>query len=129
VKFGAIAALSLAGCTSVPQAAVAETGDWGGIHVGLHLTESGGRLEYDCANGTIGPVLVGPGGRFLAEGTHTPGHGGPVREGEVLPTYPAHYSGVVSGSRITLQGRLDSGVVLGPFTLMRGAPPQIFRCL
>jgi hypothetical protein len=30
---------------------------------------------------------------------------------------------------MTLQGELENGVVLGPFTLVRGAEAIIFRCL
>jgi hypothetical protein len=119
----------VAGCAAVPGAPVSVTGDWGGVHVGLHLTAAGGIFEYDCANGTIGPVLVGPGGAFSAQGTHTPGHGGPAREGEVLPVHAASFSGTVRGDRMTLQARLDNGVELGPFALRRGAEAGIFRCL
>jgi hypothetical protein len=72
---------------------------------------------------------VGAGGQFTAAGTHTPEHGGPVREGEVLPTVQARYSGVLRGDRMTLQGRVANGVLLGPFELRRGAQPMILRCL
>lgn len=105
------------------------TGTWGGTHVGLTLTASGGTLEYDCAAGTIAAVVPGPRGRFEAEGTHTPGHGGPVREGEVMPTYRVRFSGSVVRDQMRLQGAVENGVVLGPFELRRGAEPQIFRCL
>lgn len=123
------AMLMLAGCAVAPAAPVEVTGDWGGAHVGLHLTAAGGTLDYDCASGTIGPVLPAPDGRFVAQGTHTPGHGGPERQGEILPVHAASYAGTVRGDRMTLQGRLDNGVELGPFTLARGAEPGIFRCL
>jgi hypothetical protein len=123
------ALLLLAGCASVPAEPVPVTGDWGGMHIGLHLDATGGTIEYDCASGTIGPALLGPGGDFAARGTHTPGHGGPDHEGEVLPTYPATFSGRVAGDRMTLQGRVENGVTLGPFELRRGAEPGIFRCL
>lgn len=126
-----ILALSLlAGCAAAPRAGVPLTGNWGGVHVGLALDPAGGRLEYDCADGTIGPVVPGPGGRFIADGTHTPGHGGPIREGEVLPTYKARFDGTVRGATMTLRGSVvETGVALGPFELRRGAEPQIFRCL
>ena len=129
VRFIPVGLLLLAGCAAVPAEPVTLVGDWGGPHVALHLTPSGGSLDYDCAHGSITPVLVGPGGRFVAEGTHTPEHGGPVREGEVLPTYPAHYSGVVRGDRMSLAGRIESGVELGPFELRRGIQPMLTRCL
>lgn len=119
----------LAACATVSAAPVPLTGEWGGVHARLQLTAAGGTLDYDCAHGTIGPIVVNPGGRFTAQGTHTPEHGGPVRQGEVLPSLHVSYDGRVSGDRMTLAGRLDDGAVLGPFALRRGAGATIFRCL
>lgn len=113
----------------MPAAGVPVTGSWGGTHVGLTLDASGGKLEYDCAAGTVGPIIPGRDGRFVAEGTHTPGSGGPEIVGRVPPTYEASYSGTVRGERMTLQGRLANGVELGPYELRRGAEPIVFRCL
>lgn len=126
---GLAAVLLLAGCAMAPPAPVALTGDWGGAHIALHLGPAGGTIDYDCAHGTIGPVVPALDGSFEARGTHTPEHGGPVREGEILPSYPAHYSGTIRRQTITLAGRLDNGVSLGPFVLERGVQPQLFRCL
>lgn len=121
--------LALASCASAPHAGVPVTGQWGGAHIGLSLDVSGGRIEYDCATGTIAPIMPAAGGAFASEGTHTPEHGGPVREGEVLPTYKARFVGTVSGDRMSLRGEIENGVELGPFTLTRGAEPGVFRCL
>lgn len=119
----------VAACATTSAAPLPLTGDWGGMHVALRLTPAGGTLDYDCAHGTIGPVLVGTGGHFTAEGTHTPEHGGPVRAGEVLPSWPVRYDGTIAGGRMTLRGSVQNGVTLGPFELRRGAQPTIFRCL
>ena len=121
--------LLLAACASVPAAGIPVIGQWGGPHIRLSLDPSGGRIEYDCAGGTIGPVVPGRDGSFTAAGTHTPDWGGPAIEGQVLPTYSATFSGTVRGDRMTLQGRVETGVELGPFPLWRGAEPGIFRCL
>jgi hypothetical protein len=124
------AAAGLAACASVPKAGVPVTGEWGGTHVGLKLGETSGVLDYDCAAGTIdGPLLPRRDGTFEVEGRHTPGTGGPEREGEVRPSFRARYSGVIRGQRMTLQARVENGVLLGPFTLVKGAEPIIFRCL
>ena len=121
--------LLLCACASVPAAGVPVTGSWGGTHVGLTLEATGGRLDYDCAAGTIQPVVPASDGRFAAEGTHTPAAGGPEIEGQVRPTHRVRFSGTVRGDRMTLQGRVENGVLLGPFALRRDAEPIIFRCL
>lgn len=122
------ATLLLAACASVVPEGVPISGQWGGPHIGLTLDPSGGRIEYDCAAGTVGPVMPGPGGSFTAQGTHTPGFGGPEIQGQVRPSYPARFSGTVRGDTMTLRAA-SNGVELGPFTLRRGAKPGLLRCL
>ena len=119
----------LAACASVPPEGVAVTGQWGGPHIGLTLDRSGGRIDYDCAAGTLGAIVPDPRGRFTATGTHTPGPGGPEVQGQVRPSYPAQFNGTVRGGTMTLRGRVANGVELGPFTLRQGAEAGIFRCL
>lgn len=122
--------LLAAGCASVPPAGVPLTGRWGGKHVGLDLAPSGGTLDYDCAAGRIdGPVLPRPDGTFQVSGTHTPGTGGPERQGVVPPSFAARYDGSVRGDRMTLQVQVENGVLVGPFTLRRGVEPMLMRCL
>ena len=124
------AAAGLAACASFPKTDAPLTGEWGGTHVGLKLSPSGGVLEYDCAAGTIdGPLLPRGNGSFEVDGMHTPGWGGPERVGEVRPSFRTRYRGVIRGERLTLEGRVENGVLLGPFTLVKGAEPIIFRCL
>lgn len=107
------------------------TGQWGGRQVGLVLGAAGGNLEYDCANGRIeGPLSIDRDGRFTAPGYHTPGDGGPERQGQVRPRLPAVYSGRVSGGVMTLLVRVPSAnLEIGPLSLQRNAPPIILRCL
>lgn len=125
-----IPSLVLAACAALPERSGHVTGSWGGPHVGLVAEGAISRLEYDCASGTIdGVVAPGPDGRFEAKGTHIPGQGGPVRVGEIFKSYRADYSGTVRGDVMELTGVLENGVVIGPYTLQRGAEPQIFRCL
>ena len=128
----AAAAAALAACSTLPRppAGIPLTGEWGGTHVGLKLGETSGGLDYDCAAGTIDePLVPRRDGGFEAQGLHMPGTGGPDREGEVRPSYRTRYWGTVRGNRMTLQARVETGVTLGPFTLVRGAEPVIFRCL
>ncbi|MBA3669609.1 MAG: hypothetical protein H0W71_06030 [Sphingomonas sp.] len=125
----AAAALALAGCASTPAPFGPLVGDWGGEHVGLHLERGGGALDYDCASGTIGPVVPDAAGRFTAPGTHSPGHGGPVWQGEVTPRFAARYAGIVSGDRMTLNVTIDPDTPMGPLVLIKGAAPNLLRCL
>ena len=116
-------------CAATPSAGIPVSGSWGGPHIGLTLTPAGGQIEYDCAAGTIGPIVPAADGSFRAEGTHSPGHGGPDIAGELRKSYRTHFAGTVRGSRMTLSGSVETGVVVGPFTLQRGAGAGAFRCL
>lgn len=127
-----LAVLALAGCVAAtPLPSGPLTGEWGAAHAGLVLDASGGRLEYDCAAGTIDePVDPDTGGRFAADGSHTPGTGGPTRVGETSPSYPARYTGTVRGDTLRLTVEMPARqLVLGPFDMARGAQPMLTRCL
>lgn len=124
------ALLVLTGCATMAiDRSIA--GRWGGQHVGLEMGEASGRLDYDCAAGTIdGPVLLDAAGRFAATGTHTPGTGGPAQVGVTPPAHPATYSGSVRGDTMTLEIEVPAiGARIGPYTLRRGTEPVLLRCL
>jgi hypothetical protein len=125
---GLVIALSSCGTSVAPDGAL--LGVWGGPHLQLTADFSGGRLEYDCATGVIDlPVMVA-GGHLHATGSHTPGHGGPVRIDEVPVKRPAAYDGALSGNRLTLTVTLmDTGEQVGVFKLMKGRQGEVFRCL
>ncbi|HVR80914.1 MAG TPA: hypothetical protein VHF02_02315 [Luteimonas sp.] len=104
-------------------------GNWGGAHVTLTLTDSGGRIEYDCASGTLDAAIrPDADGAFSVNGHHVSEHGGPVRVGEVPDTSPAVYVGTAAGGRMTLRIRTGQ-TTLGPFVLTRDAPAQLLKCL
>ena len=130
------AALALSACQSPgPPLAHAGgnpvTGSWGGDHISLIMGPTSGRLEYDCASGEIdGPLLVDQAGRFTASGYHSPGHGGPDRQGYEPPRLAALYSGQVHRDAMTLTVSVPStGIQIGPLTLRRNAQPMLMRCL
>ena len=97
----------------------------------MHVTSAGARLEYDCAEGVIEePLRPDAEGRFTATGLHTPGHGGPIRAGEILPAFRARYDGHVEGEQMSLLVTVtDTGVKLGSFELRRGRSGLLVRCL
>ena len=107
------------------------TGTWGGEHVALEITAEGGRIEYDCAHGDLSePLVVDRSGRFDVTGTHTPKHGGPVREDEKLVSRPARYVGRVDGGLMTLTVTVtDTAETLGTFALTRGVAGRLLKCL
>ena len=124
------AALGLNACATLSQPPTHLSGQWGGPHISLLLEGGLGTIEYDCASGTIDTVVnPAPDGRFTATGTHRPGQGGPVRVGQIFTSHRATYAGTVEKDTMTLSGRLEDGTVLGPFTLTRGSPGELLRCL
>jgi hypothetical protein len=106
-------------------------GPWGGAHAALDVTASGGRIEYDCAHGTLDePLVLDARGRFDVTGSHTLEHGGPVRDDEQLISRPARYTGRVNDARMTLTVTLtDTGETIGSFTLIQGETGRVLKCL
>jgi hypothetical protein len=133
-KFALVLAIAMSAavmaCTTNPTPMVA-LGSWGGSHVSMQVTSEGARLEYDCADGVIDePLRPDATGRFAASGSHTPGHGGPIRVDEILPVFRARYDGHVDREQMSLRVTLtETGVQLGPFDLRRGNFGLLFRCL
>ena len=132
VPFLFILTLALTACADTPAAPpTLLIGTWGGDHAGLIATADSGTLEYDCAVGRITEALrPGSDGRFVALGTHTPGHGGPARIDEIVLRRPARYTGRVSGDLLSLTVVMtDSNVTVGAFELTRGRSPHVVKCL
>ena len=114
------------GTPSEPSATL--TGVWGGDHITLTVGETSARLDLDCAHGDI-PTRLPP-APFSVGGTFVRERGGPIREGDVPDSHPALYAASTSGDTMTLTIRLtDSGDLLGPFALTRGAPGRVIKCL
>ena len=106
-------------------------GAWGGQGIALEVTESGARLEFDCAHGRIDePMRLDANGQFGIRGLFFRERGGPVREGEESKGEPARYSGRVDGETMVLTVRLaDRDVDIGTFTLVHGKPARLRKCL
>ena len=106
------------------------TGAWGGLHVLLTLSANGGRIEYDCAQGTLDePVRPDAHGAFHVRGQHSQNQGGPARVADEPPApRQATYDGTVSGDRMQLRVT-SNGEEIGAYALRRGADPQMAFCL
>ena len=114
--------------TQSPSAAL--TGEWGGERAALTLTPSGGRIEYDCGQGTLdAPIVPDAHGAFQVSGQHVQARGGPApREGDTPSTQPVQYRGSVTGDRMQLEVSSGNGPI-GSYTLQRGASAQLHHCL
>jgi hypothetical protein len=106
-------------------------GVWGGDHVVMTVTDAATHLEFDCAHGDIpGAITVDSRGQFDVAGVFVREHGGPIRQGEVPDSHPAKYSGSVTSTTMALTIRLsDSNETIGTFTLVRGSPGRVLKCL
>lgn len=115
--------------TPPPQSTSVRTGTWGGNHIGLEVTDSGARVEYDCAHGSIDQRLeVDREGRFDARGGYVRERGGPQPVEEESPQ-PARYAGRVDGDAMTLTVSLtQSNQTIGTFTLTFGNQPLVRKC-
>jgi len=121
----ALCASGSAGGKSVPA------GSWGANGIAMEVTESGARIEYDCARGTIdGPLVLDADGRFDVRGRHFREHGGPVREGEDSSGQPVRYTGRVTGDTMTLTVTPEgTDTAISSHTLVRGKTGRLHKCL
>ena len=113
----------------MPSVAV---GPWGGDHVSLTVATTESHLEFDCAHGDIpGSVALDTHGAFSVSGTFVREHGGPIQVPPAPPdSHPAVYAGAVAGDKMTLTVQLtDSQTLIGTFTLLRGSPGLVLKCL
>jgi ketosteroid isomerase-like protein len=105
------------------------TGNWGGDHAGMQVTDRAASLDFDCARGSIdGPITPDDQGRFDVPGTYVQEGPGPTRPDQ-LRGKPARYRGKVEGNTMTLSVELSGAdVSIGTFTLVRDRLPRIRKC-
>ena len=121
---------SACGGTSVGPSFV-PTGVWGGDHITMTIADTSTHIELDCAHGDLPcPLNVDARNQFDVMGTFVREHGGPIRQGEMPDSHPAMYAGSVASKRMTLTIRqTDANEVIGTFTLVRGTPGRVVKCL
>lgn len=108
-----------------------QPGIWGANGIGLTVEETGGKIEYDCADGEIEQkIRLDKCGSFVAAGVHIPLHGGPLRLDSPPERQPVRYEGKISGNRMTLKVvRIETNETIGEYVLERDKFPRIHRCL
>ncbi len=127
----ALAAAGLASGASSGAPKRAQAGEWGALGIAMEVTESGARLEFDCAHGTVSePLLLDSDGRFDVKGFFFREHGGPIREGEEPKGEPVRYKGQVTGENMTLTVKPEGGdSPIGNFNLTHGKTGRLRKCL
>jgi hypothetical protein len=91
-------ALACGGTPAGPSGGLLATGRWTGSGACLAVAENGCNLVIGCGHGQFPRVTVGRDGTFEVEGTYRI-EVGPI---SIEPAPPAHFSGVVTGSRLML---------------------------
>ena len=122
----------LAGLAMAARVASAQSpeGSWGGDRLQLEIDAAGGRIQMDCASGTIvAPITLAANGRFLAAGTFELQRAGPQRADEAAAPANARYSGEVKGDAMTLSILASGATAPQVFKLRRGATVKLIRCL
>jgi hypothetical protein len=121
-----LAGVLLSGCRGerVPN------GSWGADHVVLTVTDNGGRVEFDCAHGTLDhPLRLDDRGRFSVAGTFVPELGGPVRPGEEAQSRPARYQGRLDRQKLEFTVTVEGQPAHDPYTVTLAKAPKLTKCL
>lgn len=133
-QVGPLLALGLMACSSGGTVAAGRVdrvpvGQWGGEHVRLSVSDTGGSVEFDCAHGTLdAPLNVDTEGRFSVPGTLVR-EGGPVVPGREGEKQSVRYSGRLDGSSMNLDLSRDNGDRMGSFLLKLGDRGKLVKCL
>jgi hypothetical protein len=104
-------------------------GIWGGEHARMVVTDTGARIEYECAESTIDqPITLDAHGNFSAKGVYT-SHSGGSRRDDGAGGAPVRYSGRVRSGTMKLTVRLERGnQPIAVLTLKRGVDPLLTSC-
>jgi hypothetical protein len=103
-------------------------GVWGGEHIRFEATESGAKIDLDCAHAAVeGKIYVDRAGRFGVAGTYYHEHGGPVREEDEARGERVRLDGSVGGSLMKLTVT-RGGTTVGTYTLTRDREARVVKC-
>jgi hypothetical protein len=107
-------------------------GIWGGPHVELQVQADGlVTLNFDCASGRFGPVVLDALGAFRVNGTRLAGSGVQLPPGAPRPTaVSVVYTGQITKETLTLFiASPEPGSSQERYELVRGARGTLNRCL
>lgn len=109
-----------------PAAAAPLQGQWGGDRTIVQITETGGRIEQDCASGTFaGPIRADARGHFIASGRFDDHEAGSQREDAAATA--ARFEGHVAGNTLHLAIHIGTAPPRR-LTLVAGQAVKLLRC-
>lgn len=104
-------------------------GQWAGDRMQLVIDAQGGRIEGDCASGTItGPVVVAADGRFTSQGSFESYQPGPQRADESGAVGSALFAGELRDGTLRLTITPAGAGPATVYTLQSGASVKLLRC-
>lgn len=104
-----------------PPTPVLTLGHWAHSGYCMDVSSAGANLSLACAGGTFPLPVIDATGHFEVDGTYQLlGGSFPKTGGFYTDPEPAHYSGVLTGSNVTLTIRTATETV-GPFSLIYGS--------
>jgi hypothetical protein len=99
-------------------------------HMILTADASGGRIEMDCASGTLaGPMTTDGNGKFQTTGTFEQHAPGPQRADKALAAVKTRFTGELHNGVLTLTVLTEGGSAPQVFQLREGARVKLLRCL
>ncbi len=135
-RAGRVATVTL--CLTVVAAAACPTavpdrvppGNWGGLHAGMVVSDTGAEVQYDCAAGRVtAPMLLDAHGDFDLPGLYIRTGPGPVPANDSLvPKFPVRYTGHTDGKTMTFTVSGDS-VPAQRFDMTYGGNPNVMKCV
>ena len=106
-------------------------GNWGGPGISMVVEKGSVSVEFDCASATISSRMkTARDGKFAVNGLITRDRPGPVRLDAMPKAEKVRFEGKVTGKQMTMTVKfVDSGEVIGKYTLEQDKPARLRRCL
>jgi hypothetical protein len=105
------------------------SGRWGGQGISFETGDSGAKIEFDCAHGTIDQKIVPDSeGKFEVQGLFVRERPGPTRQDEPKGE-PVIYSGSIEATTMTLTITFyKTNEALGTYKLIQGQRGRLRKC-
>jgi hypothetical protein len=108
------------------------TGNWGGPHAGMVVTDVGADVEFDCGAARISaPMMLDGHGDFDLPGQYIREGPGPIpADTSQIPKLAAEFTGHTNGKTMSLTMTVSDGsIAQQTYSLTYGGNPNVFKCL